>query len=90
MVVRETRFPAGLLAARRSARLVREGNERYGRADMPDDLAYTLAKALDEHQDLFQWSNVTYSYNPFSVWKAFGVPLHPAAEKYYRERRYLK
>jgi uncharacterized protein len=69
---------------------VRTGTVIYGRSDMPDDLAYTLAKALDEHQDLLQWSNVTYSYNPFTVWKDFGVPLHPAAEKYYRERGYLK
>jgi uncharacterized protein len=70
--------------------VVKTGIVIYGRDDMPDDLAYTLAKALDEHQDLLQWSNVTYSYNPFKVWKAFGVPLHPAAERYYRERGYLK
>jgi uncharacterized protein len=70
--------------------VVRTGTVLYGRADMADDLAYTLAKALDEHQDLLQWSNVTYSYNPHTVWKAFGVPLHPGAERYYRERGYLK
>ena len=70
--------------------VVRTGTVIYGRSDMPDDLAYTLAKALDEHQDLLQWSNVTYSYNPFTVWKDFGVPLHPAAERYYRDRGYLK
>jgi TRAP transporter TAXI family solute receptor len=69
--------------------VVRTGTVIYGRSDMPDDLAYTLARALDEHQDLLQWSNVTYSYNPFAVWKDFGVPLHPAAERYYRERGYL-
>jgi len=70
--------------------VIRTGTVIYGRADTSVDLAYALAKALDEHQDLLQWSNVTYSYNPFTVWKAFGVPLHPAAEKYYRERGYLK
>ena len=70
--------------------VVRTGTAIYGRSDMADELAYTLAKALDEHQDLLQWSNVTYSYNPFAVWKAFGVPLHPGAERYYRERGYMK
>ena len=70
--------------------VVRTGTVIYGRSDMPDDLAYALARALDEHQDLLQWSNVTYSYNPFTVGKDFGVPLHPAAERYYRERAYLK
>ena len=59
---------------------------------MPDDFAYTLAKALDEHQDLFQWANsgMNFSYNWRTVWKAFDVPLHPGAAKYYRERGYMK
>jgi TRAP transporter TAXI family solute receptor len=70
--------------------VARTGTVLYGRDDMPDDFAYTLAKAMDEHQELLQWSNVTYSYNPNSVWKAFGVPLHPGAERYYRERGYMK
>ena len=34
---------------------------------MPDDFAYAVAKALDEQQDLFQWSNNTFSYNRYSV-----------------------
>jgi uncharacterized protein len=70
----------------------RTGNTVYGRTDMPDDFAYTLAKALDEHQDLFQWANsgMNFSYNWRTVWKAFGVPLHPGAAKYYREKGYMK
>ncbi len=47
----------------------------YGRDDMPDDFAYTLARAMDEQQHLLQWVNVGYSYNPHTVWKAFRVPL---------------
>jgi uncharacterized protein len=70
--------------------LVRTGTVIYGRDDMPEDFAYTLAKALDEHQDLLQWSNVTYSYNPYTVWKAYGSPVHPGAARYYRERGYMK
>lgn len=70
--------------------VVRTGHSVYGRDDMPDDFAYTVAKALDEHQDLLQWSHLNFSYNIRTVWKAFGVPLHPGAEKYYRERQYLK
>jgi len=30
---------------------------------MPDDFAYAIAKALDEHQQLLQWSQLDYSYN---------------------------
>jgi TRAP-type uncharacterized transport system substrate-binding protein len=70
--------------------LVRTGTVIYGRDDMPDDFAYTLARALDEQQHLLQWVNVEYSYNPHTVWKAYGVPLHPAAERYYREVGYMK
>jgi uncharacterized protein len=70
--------------------VARTGHSVYGRADMPDEFAYTVAKAIDEQQDLLQWSHLNFSYNVHTVWKAFDVPLHPGAEKYYRERGYLK
>ncbi len=62
----------------------------YGRIDTPDDFAYLVAKALDEHQDLLQWSHLNFSYNVHNVWKAYDVPLHPGAARYYRERGYMK
>ena len=62
----------------------------YGRADMPDTFAYAVARALDEHKDVLQWSIVPFSYDPKTVGKLGAVPLHPGAEKYYRERGYLK
>jgi len=66
------------------------GTVVYGRADNPDEFAYTVAKALDEHQDLLQWGINSYSYNRRTVWKAEGIPLHPGAERYYREMGYMK
>jgi len=33
------------------------GTVVYGRADMPDDFAYIVAKALDEQQHLLQWKH---------------------------------
>ena len=62
----------------------------YGRTDTPDDFAYAVAKALDEHQDLLQWSHLNFSYNVHNVWKAYDVPLHPGAARYYRQRGYVK
>ena len=62
----------------------------YGRADNPDDFAYTVAKALDEHQDLLQWGINRYAYDRRTVWKAEGLPLHPGAARYYREMGYMK
>ena len=70
--------------------VVRSGTVVYGRADMPDQFAYTVAKAIDERQDLLQWSHLNYSYNIHNVWKAQEVPLHPGAERYYKEMGYMK
>ena len=70
--------------------VARTGTVIYGRTDMPDEFAYTLAKALDEHQDLLQWTHMNFSYNWRTVWKAFDVPLHPGAARYYKERGYMK
>jgi uncharacterized protein len=68
------------------------GTVIYGRTDMPDDFAYALAKALDEHQELLQWANgsLNYSYNWRTVWKTQDVPLHPGAARYYKQVGYMK
>lgn len=66
------------------------GTVIYARTDTPDEFAYAVAKAMDEHQDLLQWSLLNFSYNSRNAWKAYNVPLHPGAARYYRERRYMK
>ncbi|MBN1601313.1 MAG: TAXI family TRAP transporter solute-binding subunit [Chitinispirillaceae bacterium] len=70
--------------------VVSSGTAIYGRDDMPDDFAYNVAKAMDEQQQLLQWTHLKFSYNVHTVWKAFDVPLHPGAERYYRERGYIE
>jgi para-nitrobenzyl esterase len=70
--------------------VVRTGTVVYGRADMPDDFAYLVAKAMDEQQHLLQWKHLNFSYNVHNVWKAYEVPLHPGAARYYKERGYMK
>jgi TRAP transporter TAXI family solute receptor len=85
-------IPAGLYRGveRPIPTLVRTGTVIYGRADMPEDFAYTVAKALDEQQKLLQWSQLNFSYNIHTVWKADEVPLHPGAARYYKEQRFMK
>lgn len=68
----------------------RSGEAIIARADTPEDFAYTVAKALDEHRELLKWSNRPYSIDPRTVWKNGDVPLHPGAERYYREVGYIK
>ena len=70
--------------------VVSSGTAIYGRDDMLDDFAYTVAKAMDEQQHLLQWTQLNFSYNVYNVWKGFEVPLHPGAARYYRERGYMK
>ena len=70
--------------------LVRTGTVIYCRADVPDEFTYDVAKAIDEQQDKLQWSNMVFSFNSHNVWKAEDVPLHPGAERYYREKGFIK
>jgi TRAP-type uncharacterized transport system substrate-binding protein len=49
-----------------------------------------VARALDEHKGVLQWTNMPFSYDSTTVWKLGDVPLHPGAAKYYRERGYMK
>jgi uncharacterized protein len=62
----------------------------YVRDDAPDDFAYTVAKALDEHQELFRLQAEPWYYDRRLVAKTDLIPLHPGAARYYRERGYLK
>lgn len=69
--------------------VARSGQVVYARADAPDDFVYALARGMDERSDLFAWTVMPLSYNPRTAPHALGVPLHPAAARYYRERGYI-
>lgn len=68
----------------------RSGEAFFIRDDAPLQVAYDLAKAIDENHGALKWYIRVYTYDPFTVWQNFGVPLHPGAEKYYREVGYMK
>ena len=75
---------------RRIKTLGRSGESVFARDDTPDEAAYDLAKAIDENHGALKWFIRIYTYDPRTVWQNFGVPLHPGAERYYREVGYLK
>jgi uncharacterized protein len=75
---------------RRIKTLGRSGESVFARDDTPEQAAYDLAKSLDENHGALKWYIRVYTYDPKTVWKNFGVPLHPGAEKYYREVGYIK
>jgi TRAP-type uncharacterized transport system substrate-binding protein len=62
----------------------------YGRDDLPDPFVRDVAAALDDKRSLLKWANQPFSYDPNTVWDGGGVPLHAAAERYYRERGYMR
>ena len=70
--------------------VVRTGTVIYCRDDTPDEFAYIVAKAMDEQQQLLQWSHLNFSYNVHTVWNGYEVPLHPGAARYYKEVGYMK
>ena len=62
----------------------------YVRDDTPDTFAYDVAKALDEHRELFQMQLEPWYYDPRTVATSTFIPLHPGALRYYKERGYVR
>lgn len=59
--------------------------------NLPDDVAYRIAKVIHENLDPFR--KIHGSLAPYELKHAVtgtGVPLHPGAEKYYKEKGVLK
>jgi TRAP transporter TAXI family solute receptor len=64
----------------------------FGLPDMPDEVAYNVAKAIKEQRDYLVNAYPQYKVLTPEVQASVGkfVPLHPGAEKYYREIGALK
>lgn len=55
------------------------------------DVVYRVVKVLAENPDrLRKIHDSVKDFDPATAWKDLGAPLHPGAEKYYRERGWLK
>jgi len=67
----------------------------FCRQDMDEDLAYLTIKAIDDQKNLIdEWFNspasgMTAQVNMRSLAHGLPLPLHPGAERYYREKGYL-
>ena len=59
---------------------------------MPDDLVYAMTKALADNKSSFHEVHPQHKfYEPKVAWKNIGaVPLHPGAERYYKEMGYIQ
>lgn len=70
--------------------VMRSTNFIYVRDDAPDWFTYAVAKALDEHQDLFRLYGTPLYYDIHSVASSAVIPMARGAMQYYRERGYVR
>jgi len=67
------------------------GTEILVNESVPDEVVYKITKILCENKDkLLKIHQSLKVWDPEKGWKNLFVPLHPGAEKYYREAGYLK
>ncbi len=60
-------------------------------SSMPNDVAYTLTKAINDNADRVKKIHGSLAdYDPAKGYLNLGVALHPGAERYYREKGWLK
>ena len=60
---------------------------------LPEPLAYTITKTIVENKEaLVRGHAGLMEFEPSAAWKAenVGLPLHPGAERYYREKGWMK
>ena len=61
--------------------------------DVPDEVVYAVLRTLvDQREALAASDSAFHDYDPRSEWsvKRAGVPLHPGAAKFFRDRGWLK
>jgi uncharacterized protein len=69
--------------------VMRSAHVIYVRDDAPDSFTYDVARALDEHQDLFRMQGDPFYYDTRLVAHSAVVPMAAGALRYYRERGYV-
>ena len=65
------------------------GTELIARDDLPDDVAYTIVKTfMEKREDLVKAYPAFKAFDPKGAAKSenVGIPLHPGAAKYYKEK----
>jgi TRAP-type uncharacterized transport system substrate-binding protein len=70
--------------------LMRSVHVIYVRDEAPDSFTYTVARALDEHQELFRLYGDPWYYDIRTVAASKVIPMAPGALRYYKEKGYIK
>lgn len=63
----------------------------FVREDIPDDIVYAMAKVVCENSEYLSSINKSFKdFDPETSWQNLGASLHPGAERYFREKGYIK
>lgn len=62
----------------------------YCLKSQPAKLVRLIAEGLDKHSDLFKCARSVFYYERHEVWRSPIIPLHSAAQEYYRSKGYMK
>ncbi len=58
---------------------------------VPEEVVYAITKALCENKDRLPEIHKSMKvFDPETAWKGSAAPLHPGAERYYKEQGYMK
>ncbi len=69
------------------------GTQLIANKDLPPDIAYLITKTVCENRGAMTAAHKAWEdFKPENAWKPenTGIPLHPGAEKYYKERGWMK
>ena len=58
--------------------------------DLDPDVAYQIVKTISESKDRLSSIHKSLGFDPKTGWKDLPGPLHPGAERYYKEMGYMK
>jgi TRAP-type uncharacterized transport system substrate-binding protein len=67
-----------------------KGHTVYVSERLDEDVAYLLASSFCKHSDEFLTRYVHFGYNPLVACRDAAIPLHPGAERFYRENGFLR
>lgn len=85
-------LPAWFKGQTRPAAAVDCGTVLIARDDLPEDLAYLITRTLCEKRDVMLAAHKAWAdFQPARAHRreVTGIPVHPGAERYFRERQWL-
>ena len=66
------------------------GTALIAHRSLDPDAAYQIIKIIAENKDRLPSIHKSLGFNPATGWKDLPGPLHPGAERYYKEKGYMK